>query len=154
MEFQINLCSTSWPLSVLSFNVVSRRCLLPQTSRCPIGVPFLASWRVLLTSLPPHSFLFSLQVLNMTRRHWSDPSVNGVGLNDFLSLAAVVCIWVEVHTGRDPLLPLPNLLTSLAAVLGRRQPHSVPQLHAAWALRECVSEESRMLQAVNFEVGV
>ena len=45
-----------------------------------------------------------------------------------------------------------QILTTLAAVLGRRQPHNVPPLHTAQAVHEVVAEEYRILESVNYEV--
>ena len=56
----------------------------------------------------------------------------------------------------DPLQParsLTNLLTAIAALLTRRQPHNGPLLHSAWTVHEFITEECRILESVHFELG-
>ena len=52
---------------------------------------------------------------------------------------------------RQPARSLADLRTTLAAILGRRQPHNVPPLHTAQAVHEGVTEEYRILESVNCE---
>ena len=54
---------------------------------------------------------------------------------------------------RQPARSLNDLLTALAAVLGRRQPRNVPPLHTAQAVRDVVAEECRILDSVNYELA-
>ena len=49
---------------------------------------------------------------------------------------------------RQPAYSSTDLLTALAATLGRRQPHNVPPLHTAQVVREVVTEEYRFLNTV------
>ena len=54
--------------------------------------------------LPQHSVFLSLQILDLTRRQWSDSQGNGVDDNDIFSLAAAVCICIKLSTVRVPAL--------------------------------------------------
>ena len=54
---------------------------------------------------------------------------------------------------RRPARSLTDLLTALAAILGRRQPHNVPPLHTAQAVHEVVGEEYRTLESANYELA-
>ena len=45
---------------------------------------------------------------------------------------------------------LTDLLTALAAILGKRQPRNVPPLHTVQAVHEVVAEEYRILESVNY----
>ena len=113
--------------------------------------------------LSPHSVLFSQQLLDLTHRWWSE--AEGPDIGDVYLLAAAAYIRIELHSARylDPAsfqLPDPrqlacsltDILTTLAALLGRRQPHNVPPLHAAQAVHEVVAEEYRILESVNYEL--
>ena len=51
-----------------------------------------------------------------------------------------------------PARTLTDLLTTLAVIRGRRQPHNVPPLHTAQAVHEVVTEEHRILESVNYEL--
>ena len=49
--------------------------------------------------------------------------------------------------------PAPSdLLTTLAAILCRRQPHNVPPLHVAQAVHELLAKEYRTLESVKYEL--
>ena len=54
---------------------------------------------------------------------------------------------------RQPARSLTDLLTALAAILGRRQPRNVPPLHTAQGVHEVVLEERRILESANYELG-
>ena len=54
----------------------------------------------------------------------------------------------------QPTRPLTDLLTALAATLGRRQLHNVPPLHTAQVVHEVVSEEYCILDTLNYEMTV
>ena len=88
--------------------------------------------------LPPHSALFSQQLLDLTHRWWSEAEGPDIDVNDVYPLAAAAYICIKLHSARypdpaplqlpDPRQParsLTDLLTTLAAVLGRREPHNV-----------------------------
>ena len=75
-------------------------------------------------------------------------------------------IHIQLHSERvpgpapfqlpDPLQPassLTELLTAVAALLARRQPHSAPLLHSAWTVQQVITEECRNLGSVHYEFG-
>ena len=105
--------------------------------------------------------LFSQQLLDLTHRWWSEAEDPDIDVNDVYLLAAAAYICIELHSARypgpapiqlpDPRQParsLTDLLTALAAILDRRQPHNVPLL-----VHEVVAEEYRILESVNCELG-
>ena len=57
------------------------------------------------------------------------------------------------QTLQQPARSLTDLLTALAATLGRRQPRNVPPLHTAQAVHEVVVEEYRIRDSVNHELA-
>ena len=59
---------------------------------------------------------------------------------------------LQLPDPQQPARSLTDLLTILAAILGRRQPHNVPPLHTAHAVHEVVAEEYRILGSVNYEL--
>ena len=105
--------------------------------------------------LPPNSALFSLQLLDLTHSWWSeaeDPtstSTMSIPLRQRLTFA-LNCTLIRPHFSFQ--IPLTDLLTTLAAVLGSRQPHNVPLLHSAQTVHEVVAEECRILESVNYEL--
>ena len=107
-------------------------------------------------------------------RCWTSPTGvgsegPGIEAEDVFTLAAAAYIGIKLDSARypdrapflrpDPQQPrhpvgsLTDLLTALATP-GRRQPHNLPPLHTAEAVHEVVSEEYRILNTLNFEVGV
>ena len=115
--------------------------------------------------LPLHSALFSQQLLDLTHRWWSEAESPDIDVNDVYPLAAAAYICIKLHPARYPdpapfQLPDPrqlarsltDLLTTLAAILGRRQPHNVPPLHSAQIVHEVVAEEYPILESVNYEL--
>ena len=106
--------------------------------------------------LPPHCSLVALQVLDLTHTCWSEYEGPGNEEEDVFTHAAAAYIGIKLHSARypdpapflrpDPQQPrhpvgsLTDLLTALAATLGRRQPHNVPPLHTAQAVHDVVSE--------------
>ena len=79
--------------------------------------------------------------------------------------AQVFCgyIGIKLHSARypdtaplqlpvfvQPARSLTDLLTALAATLGRRHPRNVPPLHTAQAVHEVVAEEYRILDTLNY----
>ena len=119
---------------------------------------------VATADLPPRGALSSWQ-LDLTHRWWSEAEVPDIDVNDvYPPAAAYICI--KLHSARYPdpapfQLPAPqqparsltDLLTTLAALLDRRQPHNVPPLHSARTVHEVVDEEYRILESVNYELG-
>ena len=114
--------------------------------------------------LAPHCPLFALQLLDLTHRWWSESEGPDIEEGDVCSHAAAACIFIKLHSARYPdpaplQLPDPrqparsDLLTALAATLGRRQPRNVPPLHTAQAVHEVVVEEYRILDSVNYELA-
>ena len=116
--------------------------------------------------LPLHSALFSQLLLDLTHRWWTEREEPDIDINDVHLLAAAVCIHIELHSARFPdpapfQLPNPqqparsltHLLTAVAALLARRQPHSAPVLHSAWTVQQVITEECRILESVHFELG-
>ena len=92
----------------------------------------------------------------MTHRWWSGTEGLDIEEGDVYSLAAAADIGIKLHSARyldqapsqlpDPRQParsLTDLLTALAASLGRRQPLNVQPLHTAQAAHEVVTEEYR-----------
>ena len=117
--------------------------------------------------LPPHSALFSQQLLDLTHRWWIDRREDAdIDINDVHSLAALVYIHIKLYSARypdpalfqlpDPRQParsLTDFLTAVAALLAWRQPHNAPLLHSARTVHEVIAEENRILQSVNYELG-
>ena len=110
--------------------------------------------------LPPHSALFSQQLLDLTHRWWSEAEGPHIDEGDVYPLAAAACICIKLHSARyhdpaplqlpDPQQParsLTNPLTTLDAILGRRQPHNVPPLRSAQAVTEVE------LESMNYELA-
>ena len=61
-----------------------------------------------------------------------------------------------ISTPSDPLQParsLTDLLTAIAALLAKRQPHNAPLLHSAWTVHEVITQEYRIPESVHCEVG-
>ena len=115
--------------------------------------------------LPPHSAPFAQQLLDRTHRRWSEREDPDIDVNDAYHLAAAAYICVKLCSARypdpapfqlpdtrEPARSLTDLLTALAALLARRQPHSAPLLHSSPTVHEVVAEEYRMLESVNFEL--
>ena len=50
-------------------------------------------------------------------------------------------------------LTLTDLLTAVAALLARHQPHNAPLLHSAWTVHEVITEGYRILKSVHCELG-
>ena len=48
---------------------------------------------------------------------------------------------------------LTDLLTAIAALLARRQPHNAPLLHSARTVHEVITDEYGILESVNYELG-
>ena len=112
---------------------------------------------------PPHSALFSLQLLDLAHR-WSERGDNDIHTFDVLPLAASVYIHIKLHSAlcRDPnplpdphqpARPLADLLGAIAGLHARREPHNAPLLHTAWTNQRIVTEEYRIQQTVNCELG-
>ena len=121
--------------------------------------------------LPPHRALFSQQLLDPTHKRWTEREDNDIDIVDILPLAAAVFFLSKLHSARYP-GPFPNqfpdpqrparppadlltaiLLTAIAALLARRQPHNAPLLRPAWTIQEVVTEEYPVLRSVNYELG-
>ena len=98
--------------------------------------------------LPPHSALFSLQLLDLAHR-WSEREDNDIHIFDVLPLAATAYIPPDPQ---QPARPLADLLTAIARLLARRQPHNAPLLHTAWTIQQIVTEEYRILGVINYEL--
>ena len=84
--------------------------------------------------LPPHSSLFSLQLLDLAHR-WSEREDNDIDIFDVLPLAAVVYIQIKLNSAlapdpdpfpdpQQPARPLADLLTAITRLLARRQLHN------------------------------
>ena len=104
--------------------------------------------------------LLALQLLDLTHRGWSETEGLEIEEGDVFTLATAAQIGIKLHSTRrtDPppfLRPdlrqracsLTDLLTVLAATLGRRQ---LPPLHAAQAVREVVTKEYHILETLNY----
>ena len=105
--------------------------------------------------LPPHSALFSQQLLDMTHRWWSEGDDNDIIIVDVLPLAAAVYVHIELRSARypgpdpspDPQQPRPSPHFLPGASL--TTPHCCTQ---RGQFRE-LSEEYRILGSVNYELG-
>ena len=115
--------------------------------------------------LPPHSALFPKQQLDLTHRWWSEAEGPDIDVNDVYPLAAADYISIKLYSAkytdlapfqlpdlRQPARSLTDLLTTLAAFPGRRQPHNAPPLHSAQTVHEVVAEEYRILESVSYEL--
>ena len=118
-------------------------------------------------NLPPHGALLSQQLLDLTHRRWTERADTDIGHQRYPSpCSRAVYIHIKLHSEGvpgpapfqlpDPLQPacsLTDLLTAIAALLTRRQPHSAPFLHSAWTVQQVITEECRILKSVQFELG-
>ena len=128
---------------------------------------FLLRDLVAAANLPPHGALFSQQLLDLTHRWWTEreqiPTLTSTMSTPF---AAAVYIHIKLHSERypgpapfqlpDPLQAarfLTDLLTDVAVLLARRQPHNAPLLHSAWTVQQIIAEECRILESVHHELG-
>ena len=104
-------------------------------------------------------------MLDLTYRWWSEAEGPDIDEGDVCPLAAAAYVCIKLHSARYPdpapfQLPDPqqlarsltDLLTTLAAFLGRRQPHNVPPQHTPKAVHEVVAEEYRILESVSYEL--
>ena len=102
--------------------------------------------------LPPHSALFSLQLLDLAHR-WSEREDNDFHIFDVLPLAATVYIsWLRLNPPpapdrQQPARPLADLLAASAGLLAWRQPHNAP------SLQQVVTEEYRILEVLGCELA-
>ena len=97
--------------------------------------------------LPLHSALFCQQ-LNLTHRWWSEAEGPDIDVNDIYFLADAAYICITLHFARypdaapfqlpdswQPARSLTDFLTTLAAILGRREPTKfLPKNIASWNL--------------------
>ena len=91
--------------------------------------------------LPPHTALFSLQLMDLTHRWWSDREDNDIHIFDVLPLAAAACIsHLAAFSGASRSGPFPRSTAAFAALLARRQPHNAPPLHTGWTVQQIVTE--------------
>ena len=110
---------------------------------------------------PHHCPLFALQLLDLTHRRWSESQGPDIEEGDVYSLLALKLHSVrnpdltpfQLSDPRQPARSVTDLLTALAATLGKRQPRNVPPLHTAQAVHEVVVEEHCILDSVNFELA-
>ena len=140
-------------------NDIFQRCLLAQPApttlqrfnrrKCSHLLRDLAA----TADLPSHSAVFSQQLLDLTHRWWSEAEDPDIDVHD-VSPAAAAYMCIKLHSAMYPdlasfQLPDPrqparsptDLLTTLAAILDRRQPHNVPLLHSDRTVHEVVAEE-------------
>ena len=88
--------------------------------------------------------LFSQQLLDPTHRVWTERADTDIDINDIQPLAVAGSIHIKLQSERypgpapfqlpDPLQPacsLTDLLTAVATLHAKRQPHSAPLLHSA-----------------------
>ena len=106
--------------------------------------------------------VFSQQLLDLTHRWWRpDIDVNDVYPWRLQFTFASNCIpqgilirrQFQLPDPREPARSLTDLLTAIAALLVRRQPHNVPLLRSARTVHEGVAEEHRILESANCVVG-
>ena len=96
--------------------------------------------------LPLHCPLFSLQLLDLTHRWWSEsegPDIDEVAAHTSIKLHSARYpdpAPLQLPDPRQPARSLTDLLAALAATLGRRQPRNVPPLHTALAVHEVVTD--------------
>ena len=99
--------------------------------------------------LPQHSVLFAQQLLDLTHRWRKEREDLDIDINDVHPLAAPVHKNIKLHSARypdpapfqrpDPRKParsLTDLLTAIAALLARCQPHNAPLLDSARTVHE------------------
>ena len=104
--------------------------------------------------------------MDLTHGMWTEREDNDIDIDDVHPLAASVYICIKLHSPRypdpvpyqfpdpqQPARPLADLLTAIAALLARRQPHNAPLLHSAWTIREVVTEAHRILVSVYHALG-
>ena len=110
--------------------------------------------------LPPHRALFTRQLLDLTHRWWSEAEGPDIDVGDVYPLAAAAYICNNLHSAmyRDRphfsfQIPSSQPASSLAAILGRRQPRNVPPLLSAQAVHEVVDEEYHILRFSELRVG-
>ena len=148
------------------------RCLLAQPAPTALQTfnrrkcAFLLRDLAAAADLPLHSALFSRQLLDLTRRWGTEREDPDIDINDVHSCAAAVHIHIKLHSARYPdqapfqdpdprqsARSLTDLLTAIAALLARRQPHSAPLLHSGRTVHEVIVAEYRILESVNCELG-
>ena len=138
-----NMCLICWRWRMTSFSGVSQRS--QHRGKCAHLLRGLAA----ATDLPPHNTLFSQQLLDLTHRWWSEAEGPDIDVGDVHPLVAAAYICIRLHSARypdpalfqlqDPRQParsLTDLLTTLAAVLGRCEPHDVPAGRLGASLRD------------------
>ena len=97
-----------------------------------------------------------LQIFDLT--HGRSNSASGLvefdePSDDLLALAAAVCMYIKLHFSPQQRYPrrFAKVLTAFAALLVRRQPEDVPELHNAYTIYQVVHTELRMLQQLGYE---
>ena len=115
--------------------------------RCFPALPPLSAWQwfnrrkcayllrdhAATTHLPLHCAFFSLQHLDLALLVKMNPA--------------------PAPDPELPARPLAGLLTAIARLLARRQPHNAPSLHTAWTIQPTVTEEYRILGVLNYELA-
>ena len=169
-SFEDNGVAGEQVVDFLALGDVFQRCLsaqsgptAPQRSNRGKCAHFLRDLAA-TANLPFDCPLFVLRLLDLTRRWWSGTEGPDIEEGDAYPLAAAASICIELHSAsfpdpapfqlpdpRQPARSLTDLLTALAAILGRRQPRNVPPLHTAQAVHEVVAEEYR--ESVNCELA-
>ena len=163
VDHRRNVCACLGDISVLLSCATGSLCLQRYNRRkCAHLLRDLAA----TAHLPPNSALFFQQLLELTHRWWSEREDNDIDIGDVRHLAAAVYFHLELHSARcpdpgpyqvpdprQPARPLADLLTAIAALLARRQSHNAPLLHSVRTIQEVLTEEYRILEFVNNELG-
>ena len=116
------------------------------------ALAFYATLPLLLTSRPSFSFSSWTLLTGGPKGKTMTPAFS------MSSLAAGVYILVKMNPAPAPdphqlARPLADLLTAIARLLARRQPHNAPSLHTAWTIQQIVNEEYRILEGLNYELA-
>ena len=97
---------------------------------------------------------------------WTERADTDIDINDIQPLAVAGSIHTKLQSERcpgpapfqlpDPLQPacsLTDLLTAVATLVAKRQPHSAPLLHSAWTVQQVITEECRILELFHYKLG-
>ena len=87
--------------------------------------------------------------------HWSDRGDNDIDLSDILALGAADHMFIKMARLQQPrfLRALPELLTAVAELLTRHQPHNAPVLQSARAIQQVIRAEFHILDTLGFELA-
>ena len=147
---------------------VFQRCLSPQQApqRCrgSTGASHLLRDLAATADLPPHSALFSQQLLDLTHRWWSEAEDPDIDVNDVYLLAAAACTCINC-TPQGTLIrlhfsfqirgsqPAPSPTFSRLSLLFSTAASFTTFRCCIRTVHEVVTEEYRVLELVNNQFG-